>query len=203
MIEWATAPVEWVDPESFIFVVLQQHVDEFAIDVKPRDRYGDAITVVRLDGMTDGAAETVLAARAHLSAEPLIVLFGDQYIQAPVRRVLEQTDADGTIATFNSTDPGYSYARTDNGRVTEVAEKEVISSNATAGLYYFERGTDFVEGAERMIEKNIRTNGLFYVCPVYNQLIEMGKRIEVFEVDEMWSLGDPTAVERFEQAEVR
>lgn len=199
IVEWATAPLEWVDPASFVFVVLREHVDSFAIDTELRDRFGDNIEVVVLEEMTDGAAETVLAAREYISEEPLLVLFGDQLIKASVERVLESITADGAIATFESSKPKYSYVKTnDRGFVTEVAEKEVISSNATAGLYYFDSGTDYVEGAKRMIKKDIRTNGLFYVCPVFNELIQMGRQIEVFKIDDMITLGTPTAVERFD-----
>ena len=56
-----------------------------------------------------------------------------------------------------------------------VAEKQPISRNATAGLYYFRRGVDFVRGAERMLFKNASFSGEFYVAPVYNELILAGK----------------------------
>jgi dTDP-glucose pyrophosphorylase len=149
--------------------------------------------------MTDGAARTALRAEEHLSDEELIILFGDQYIRAPVESKILHTDADGLIAVFESSESCCSYARTnDCGEVIEVAEKEVISSNATAGLYYFDSGIDFVEGAKQMIQKDVRTNGLFYICPVYNELIEMNKHIEVFSVEEMYSLGTPTDVITFE-----
>jgi hypothetical protein len=42
-----------------------------------------------------------------------------------------------------------------------------------------------------MIEKNIRTNGEFYVCPVFNQAIEDGKKVKPFNIDKMWGLGTP------------
>jgi len=201
MIRWATSCVEWVDEASYVFPVLETHVEEYDIDDRLRDLYGRDIRLVPIDGMTDGAARTVLRTREHLSSDELIVLFGDQYIHAPVRRTISTSAADGLIAVFTASDPRWSYAKTnERGVVTEVAEKEVISSTATAGLYYFETGTDFVRGAERMIRKDIRTNGLFYVCPVYNELIEMGRRIETFSVDDMHSLGTLSDVTAFENA---
>ena len=80
---------------------------------------------------------------------------------------------DGGILTFLSTHPKWSYAKkNDSGFVEEVAEKKPISTNATVGIYYYKKGSDYVRCAEKMIEKNIRTNNEFYVCPVYNQLID-------------------------------
>jgi dTDP-glucose pyrophosphorylase len=200
MIKWAMSSVEWVDPSSYIFPVLETHIAEYAIDDRLRELFGPRIEIVPIDGMTDGAARTALRAKHHLSDEELIVLFGDQYIRAPVQSKVRHTDADGMIPVFNSSDPRWSYAKTtDQGVVTKVAEKRVISSNATVGLYYFNSGTDFVEGAEQMIQKDVRTGGFFYVCPVYNELIKMDKRIEISTVDEMWSFDTPTDVRSFEE----
>jgi NDP-sugar pyrophosphorylase family protein len=198
MIKWATSCVDWVSNSSYTFPVLTSHIEEYRIDERLRDIYGSEITIIELNEMTDGAAVTALQAKDHLSEEELIILFGDQYICAPVRQTVQDTVADGVIAVFESSESCWSYAQTDDdGTVRAVAEKEVISTNATAGLYYFKQGSDFVQGAEQMIRKDIRTNSLFYVCPVYDELIEMDRHITVFNVNEMWSLGTPTAVARF------
>ena len=87
--------------------------------------------------------------------------------------------------TMTATDPKWSFAAVDPvGKVTRVAEKEPISSEATVGIYNFKHGKDFVRAAEDMIAKNLRSNGEFYVAPVYNQLIERGLHIGV------WNIGD-------------
>ena len=107
---------------------------------------------------------------------------------------------DGAIMTFPNTHPRWSYASLEDGLVVAVAEKQPISRNATAGLYYFRRGVDFVRGAERMLFKNASFSGEFYVAPVYNELILAGKRIGVFPIDaaQMHGLGTPEEVERFQ-----
>jgi len=85
----------------------------------------------------------------------------------------------------------------DDGFVIEVAEKKPISNIATVGVYYWRKGSDYVKYAEQMIEKDIRTNNEFYVCPVYNEAIEDDKKIKVFPVDRMWGLGTPEDLERY------
>ena len=75
--------------------------------------------------------------------------------------------------------------------VSEVAEKNPISDNATVGIYYWNKGSDYVKYAEDMIDKNIRTNNEFYVCPVFNQAIEDGKNIRIKEIEKMWGIGTP------------
>ena len=42
-----------------------------------------------------------------------------------------------------------------------------------------------------MIEKNLRVNNEFYVCPVFNVAIQDNKEIRTFEITKMWGLGTP------------
>ena len=101
-------------------------------------------------------------------------------------------DIDGSILTFKSTHPKWSYVKIDaNGFVTEVAEKNPISDIATVGIYFWKKGSDYVKYAEQMIQKNIRYNNEFYVCPVFNQAIEDSKKIKTFSIEKMWGLGTP------------
>ena len=49
-----------------------------------------------------------------------------------------------------------------------------------------------------MIDKNIRVNNEFYVAPVYNEMIEAGKKITYCDVGEkMHGLGTPEDLEKF------
>jgi len=94
--------------------------------------------------------------------------------------------------------PKWSYAALDeDGFVSEVAEKNPISDHATVGVYYWAKGSDYVKYAERMIEKNVRVKNEFYVCPVFNQAIEDGKKIVTRDVRKMWGIGDPDSLNTF------
>ena len=111
---------------------------------------------------------------------------------------LQADEVDGGILTFNSVHPKWSFAKTDeDGFVTEVAEKKPISNNATVGIYYWSKGSDYVKFAEQMIKKDNRVNGEFYVCPVYNEAIEDEKKIKTFHVEKMWGLGTPEDLKVF------
>jgi hypothetical protein len=48
-----------------------------------------------------------------------------------------------------------------------------------------------------MISKDIRTNNEFYVCPVFNEAIEDGKKIKVKPINQMWGIGTPEDLEYF------
>jgi dTDP-glucose pyrophosphorylase len=105
---------------------------------------------------------------------------------------MQETNADGGIVSFTATHPKWSFAKIDeNGLVTEVAEKNPISDIATVGYYFWKYGSDFIKYAEQMIEKNIRVNNEYYVCPVFNQAIEDNKQIRTFNTLGMWGLGTP------------
>ena len=66
-------------------------------------------------------------------------------------------------------------------------------------MYYWKHGSDYVQYAQRMIDKNLRVNNEFYVCPVYNQAIEDGKKIITEEVSEMLGIGTPEDLQYFIQ----
>jgi hypothetical protein len=48
-----------------------------------------------------------------------------------------------------------------------------------------------------MIEKNIRVNNEFYVCPVFNEAIQGGKKVRIKEVKGMWGIGTPEDLNYF------
>ena len=99
---------------------------------------------------------------------------------------------DAGILTFKSNHPKWSFVKlNEDGFVSEVAEKNPISDIATVGIYYWAKGSDYVKYAEQMINRNIRVNNEFYVCPVFNEAIADKKEIRVFNIDKMWGLGTP------------
>ena len=57
------------------------------------------------------------------------------------------------------------FAKINNEKmVTQVKEKEAISKFATVGIYMFNKGSDFVDGAIDMIINNDRVNnGILYL----------------------------------------
>ena len=42
-----------------------------------------------------------------------------------------------------------------------------------------------------MIDKNIRVNNEFYVCPVFNEAVEDGQKVITVDVNKMWGIGTP------------
>ena len=158
------------------------------------------IEIVKLDGITEGAACTLLLAKEFINNDtPILSLNSDQLLDYnPEETYFPYKNYDGGIVCFDSDDIRFSFAKiNENGLVSEVAEKKVISTNATAGYYYWSKGSDFVKYAEEMINANDRVNNEFYVAPVYNYAIKDGKRITITYVDRIHSTGTPEQLEKF------
>lgn len=180
---------------EFIFIVQREHFDKYHLGyllnlIAPNCR------IIQLDGVTEGAAATTLIARELINDErPLLLANSDQLLEWNVNETLYAFNADGIsggIVTFKASHPKWSYVKLgDNGFAHTVAEKRVISNLATAGVYYWKHGRDYVRCAEAMIAKDIRTNGEFYVAPVFNEAIQEGLNIRVKDCSRLWGLGTP------------
>ena len=180
---------------NYIFIVQKSHREKYNLDTL-LNLITPGCKIVEVDGVTEGAAVTALLAKEYINNNaPLFFANSDQFVEWDSNEFMykmNETDADGGIVTFEATHPKWSFAKIDeNGLVTEVAEKNPISNIATVGYYYWKHGSDFVKYAEQMIDKNIRVNNEFYVCPVFNQAIENCKRIRTFNIKGMWGLGTP------------
>lgn len=190
---------------EYIFLVLKEHYDQYCLDyLLPLICGKNKCTIVTVDQVTEGAACTALLARDHLLGpnDELIICNSDQLVNWVPQHFLEylrSKTADGGIVTFTASDPKWSFARLDGetNKILEVAEKNPISNTATVGIYYYRRGYRFVESAERMIANNIRTRNEFYICPVYNELIEDGGTVYSYPVVEMMGLGTPDDLEKY------
>ena len=199
MIQWVIESLNL--KANYIFIIQKEHQKKYNIRsvlnvLQPNCK------IIELDHVTEGAACTTLLAKKFINnSDPLIIANSDQYIKWNSSKAIydfSSKNLDGAILTFEAIHPKWSYAKCDEqGFVTEVAEKKVISKNATVGVYYWKHGSSYVSSAEKMIKKNIRVNNEFYVCPVYNEFILEKKKVKVYDVDEMQGLGTPEDLNNF------
>ena len=189
----------------FIFLCLKEHIVKYKIDEKLKKWASDCKIVV-VDKVTEGAACTVLLAKKYINNnDALMIANSDQWVNIDINGYLAEMDrqkADGLIMTFHASDPKWSYVKLDKkGNVIGIVEKQVVSNEATVGIYNFRHGKDFVESAEEMISKNLRVNNEFYVAPVYNELINKNKKIVIYDIGKelrgMYGLGTPPDLEKF------
>jgi dTDP-glucose pyrophosphorylase len=185
---------------NFIFIVQKKHRELYEID-KVINSIVSNYSIIEVDGLTEGAACTVLNCKDLIDNDnPILIVNSDQWIKWDPNEFFNNMitkGVDGGILTFKSDSPKHSYVNIVDGFITETAEKKVISDNATVGVYYWKHGKDFVKSSNQMIDKNIRTNGEFYLCPIYNELILNGGKVINHEVNEMIGMGTPEELDNF------
>lgn len=155
-----------------------------------------------LDHDTDGAVSTMLEAEHLIGREdPMIIANCDQLILNFDVEDFMKKAADCSVTVFESDVPHHSYVKEENGFVTEVAEKQVISNKAVGGVYFYRKSKYYFDNAKKMIEKNIRVNGEFYNTPVFNEIIASGLKVNAYEVpvEDQQILGTPAELQEFER----
>jgi len=201
MIQWV---IESLNLKGrYIFLIQSEHQKKYNIKSVLKILQPNC-EIIEIDKLTEGAACTTLLAKKFINNNnPLVIANSDQYIQWNSSKSMYEITTkkyDGAILTFESIHPKWSYAKSDkNGFVKEVAEKKVISKEATVGVYYWKHGENYVKYAEQMIKNNKRVNNEFYVCPVYNEAILDNKKIKSIEVKKMIGMGTPEDLQNFEK----
>jgi dTDP-glucose pyrophosphorylase len=210
MIQWVIENTRPQRAHHFTFICLTEHLEKFPEVPAELKRICPGCNIVAVRAVTEGAACTVLLAKNFINSDdPLMIANSDQIVDLNIDDYLAAGDApdvSGLIMTFWADHPKWSYCRmrADNS-VSEVVEKQVVSNEATVGIYNFRQGKDFVRAAENMIAKDLRVNGEFYVAPVYNQLIGEGSKVITVktgaERSGMYGLGIPEDLDFFKTTE--
>ena len=193
-------------PEARYIIITQQQYLERYIDVVCRIKRQYNVEFVCVNGLTEGTACSVLHARSLINNDiPLIIANSDQIVDIDFPKFVDDCldrKLDGSILTFldEEKNPKWSFAKTDeDGFITEVKEKQVISNRATVGIYMWNKGKDFVDSSIDMIARNERVNNEFYTCPTYNYLIKEGKKIGYYDIDfeQMHGIGTPEDLNKY------
>ena len=174
---------------------IDEHIKSLGINsrILVQEKFNDLDTI--------GAAVTTLLAKEYINDDsPLLVANSDQYMIWDKSIVYDiiNSGVEGCIFSFKDIDPKWSFSKLNKeGFVSAVSEKNPISDNASCGVYFWKKGSDYIKYAEQMIQKDIKTNNEFYVCPVYNEAIEDGKVISISMVEKMYGLGTPEDLNLF------
>ena len=188
---------------KFTLIAREEHVNSEKHSIRYlKNNYNCEILTV--NKLTEGAACTILLACGIINNNsPLLLANSDQIVETDVSVYLKDSverRLDGSILTFFSDHTKWSYAKVDSdGYLVELREKEAISPHATVGLYYFQRGRDFVNSAVQMIANNDRVKNEFYTAPAYNYAVKGGLKIGIYDIEEsqMHGLGTPEDLEIF------
>jgi hypothetical protein len=149
---------------------------------------------------TSGAAITVLiAGPAFTEDEDVLIVNSDQLVDFDPGQIEEvrSSGLDGCIWCFEGHGPNWSYVKLDdNGLVSQVAEKKQISNIATGGMYYWKSFRAYIDATRAMTQAEDKTNGEYYVAPVYNHM-PLGSKIGIRMLDNIEQLGTPEELEAY------
>lgn len=173
--------------KRFIFLLREEDCARFHLDETIRLLTNATTIIHRIRGETKGAVCSSLLAIDDIESEnPLMISNGDQIFEKGLPECiahLTQEGVDGGCITFQSTHPRWSYVRLNHDqKMIEAAEKRPISKNAIAGVYFFQHGQDYIQGAKAAIRKDSNHEGLFYISSVLNELILLNKDLRAVQI---------------------
>lgn len=181
---------------NFIFIVKDEHIRLNSIHSVIKKAFPES-TVIAQEGKVDGAAITTLLVQDLIdNDEPLLIVDCDVFTNIDYS-VFNFIDSDGAIVVANSTAPTCAYVNIEDNFITEVAEKNQISDIAVAGIYFWQKGSDYVKYAKKMIKNNIKVNGEFYISPTYNEAIKDNKKIIAIPTETFYHLGCEEEIKKF------
>ena len=144
--------------------------------------------IATVSDLTGGALLSALAGAALTVAPdaPLCVDLVDILYDGPDALLSRFDDpaVAGIIPWFTSDRPKYSYLEIVDGRVVRTAEKQVISTNASAGTYVFRDTPTFLDAAAWSLRHRaaVARNGVLFLCPSFNALAARNRTVLPVEV---------------------
>lgn len=184
---------------NYSFIVRQEHIDKYSIDKGIRDILPKA-NIFSVLKTTRGAVETCLIAERAITPDEAVIVMdcdlefsSDKFNQLILEalRQSEDTAKGGALVSFESDSPKYSYAEVDEkGKVLRTAEKEVISSHALCGAYFFSSAKEFLEKANELVSTPMEKPEL-YVSLLYNKLLADGSSVFLAPMEHYRSFGTP------------
>ena len=118
-------------------------------------------------------------------------------------------NADGAIVAYKGFHPhmlgniNYAFIRDNKQWMLEIKEKEPFTENrmneyASNGTYYFKKGSYVKKYFKQLMNRDINTNGEYYVSMVYNLMAEDSLKISIYEIQHMQQWGTPGELEEYQ-----
>lgn len=206
IIEWCLLGLipQFTKEDSFYFIVTQAQGNEYRVEETLQDIFNrifpyppPALKVINVAEIPSGPACTVSHALDLIDSQnPVTICNPDQYIR--YKRFDPIPKNDGAMVLYCSTSPKSSYAVITDGLIQHTAEKKVLSTNASAGVYIFGSGFLLQQSLNRAILQEDRINGEYYIAPVMNQILTAGGKVHPIPCYTKLDLGDLSAIADFE-----
>jgi len=189
-----------------VFICLQEHLINYPIEKTLVDNFN--AKVIDISGVTQGQActcEIGINVGDISNNEPLLISACDNGAYYDVEKfynMIDDSSIDVIVWSFTNNPTSKLYPHmyawldvdSDNNILDVSIKKQFENKNAThciIGTMYFRTTNIFLEGLKEIYEKDLRTNGEFYVDNVLLPLIQKGYNVKVFEVKNYLCWGTP------------
>jgi glucose-1-phosphate thymidylyltransferase len=136
----------------------------------------------------------------HLTADyvsgPVLIVFVDTIFEADLSTLADE-QADGVIYVKEVDDPRrFGVVIAENGRITRLVEKPTtpVSNLAVIGVYYVKNSALMLECIAELIERDIKTQGEYFLADAFQLMIDRGARFVARTVDVWEDCGKPETV---------
>ena len=191
---------------KYSFIVRHEHIEKYGIDAGIK-AFLPSANIFSVMKTTRGAVETCLMAESAIADDDAVIVmdcdleFRSKRFIEIIKGILElplEQACGGALVSFESDEPKYSYAELgEDGFVVRTAEKEVISSHALCGAYFFSTGKRFKEIAHRLLNEPEFKKTEYYVSLLYNYMLADGEKVYLAPMEEYRSYGTPEELSRY------
>lgn len=198
--------------KQHIFVTLKEHLKNYPLEKTLKDEFPQA-EIIAISKVTGGQAITCSLGLkdADVNASLLIAATdnGMIYDKEKYQKLIESENVDAIIFTFrhhvsSKNNPQmYGWVNIDgNDNALGVSVKVPVSDNpyndhAIVGTFYFKKVTYFNQAIQKLLDKDIKVNGEYYVDSLMGELIGLGLNVKIFEIEDYICWGTPDDYETF------
>jgi NDP-sugar pyrophosphorylase family protein len=194
------------EDSEFIFIINDKHQKETNI-IEVLENISNNKNIVTISRHKKGPVFSVSEFDYLIDDEEEVIVnycdFSLDWDYYDFEKFIDETKCDGCVICYTGFHPhmlgsdNYAFCRTDeNNKILEVREKQPFTDNkmsefASAGNYYFRKGSYVKKYFKQLIDEDISINGEYYVSLVYNLLIRDGLESLVYEIPYMLQWGTP------------
>ena len=190
--------------DETIYAALNEHMG-----MLPIEDYGN---VVWIDNVLEGQACTTEKIMSEIDDDTSILLTacdnGVLYNSDKFADLIEDLDNDIVVWSYRNNYTAYrnpdmySWLDVDGDDVKNVSVKKFTGDNpvneyAIVGTMFFRNKDVYLNSLKQTYEKDVRTNGEFYVDTILNEAIALGYKVKNFEVDHYICWGTPNDLKTY------
>ncbi len=202
------------DGDTFTFISTKQHEEKYGVtnkifsimsEIKPEQVFCSFMDrcdtrVYLLDETPPGQALTLLQGLSshkrmwqdEVASKPSVVINSDQFVMFDINNIKRDVPAVGIY--FNDGDQSCFFdIDLCSTKVSQIKEKEKISSYASAGVFYFPTIDSMLQSIRWGVKNNVVTKGELYLSSCLKYFPE----INYFKTDIKFDLGNPENIRRF------